>query len=202
MRNTMKLLAAVAVSVLLTAGCAGRRQSMFDEHAKPRLNTGLKLPDFVLNPPTIRTERGETFIYGSGQCAVYINEADADLAITTADNLARQEILSAIETRMASGYQYFNQISGNTNPDVSRAYNNALVTSAARDIPGIEIVKREYTDGVIYSQARWSRSAANVSAVIESVRQELAKSNVEAARSMYEARQVWERLHGDLGSGQ
>jgi len=198
MRGMMKLVA-VAACAGLVIGCAGTKKAGLDA-AKPRLNTSLQLPDFVLNPQTTKPQQGETFIFGSGECAVYENEADADLAITTADKLARQKILDVVKNKMASGYQYYSSIAGNTNPEVSKAYNNALATSGVMDLPGIEIVKREYRNGVIYSNARWSKSATNILAIIEGAKKSL--SNQDATKSISEAQPVWDRLQKDLQNAQ
>lgn len=197
MRRMIEAVVSVAMMMVVALGCAGSRGG---ERAKPRLNRNLDLPAFVLDPPTTEAAPGETFIYGAGQCAVYENEADADLAISTADKLARQKILDVVKNTMASSYRYYAGMAGNANPDVSRAYNNALVTSGVMDLPGVEIVKREYRDGVIYSQARWSKSATNILAVIEGAKEALADE--EATRSLAEAKPLWEQLRRELEDAQ
>lgn len=193
MNATCKLTIVATAAAVCGVGCAGRRGIV---RQKPRLNMSLDLADYVLNPPVTRLKRGEKACYGTGQCAVYENQADADLAIKTADNLAKQDILSVVTGKIAEVYDYHARIAGNTNPEITRAYQNNLAKENAMDIPGVEIVKREYRKGVIYSQARWSQTATNIRSVIEQAK--AIARNDEATRSLSEAEPIWKEMHERL----
>jgi len=193
----MRFFASVLVVLaLLVLNCSSSKE-MTQE--KPRLNTSLKIPEFVLNPEVSKLENGEKSLKGSGNCAVYENEADPNLAITAADQRARADILRQVSNKMNAEFRDYAGRQGNINPQLDNALKSGIITESKLDLPGIEIMKREYLGGVIYSNARWSTSAEHVRYAIESAQK--AMQNEEATRSLYNAQQMWDKMEKDIKEG-
>ena len=146
------------------------------------------VPDFVLNPP-----KAKGIIYGTG----ISQQESAQLAKTTADSRARQEIAKVLSTKVSSMLEDFmGQLALGENAEVTESVRSVTRSMTKIELVGVEIEKREFIDGTMYSLAKYNLDGEMRKMIKSQV--EKALTSKEALLSQFRAKQGFEALDKEL----
>jgi hypothetical protein len=163
------------------------------KEAKPVMSTEQVqcIPDWEVNPPS-----AEDGVYGSGLAKMNMQA----LSKTAADQRARQEVVQAIEVKVASMVKDFMQQSGIGDAAQALQFSQSVSKGiSSRVLNGCKIVKRKVCpDGTWHSLALWPIGEANqLKKEINDQSKKLVK-NEYALYNEFKAKNGFEQLQQEL----
>lgn len=145
-------------------------------------------PDFVLNPPV---EKG--VIFGTGMA----QKASQQLAKETADLRAKKEIAKVLGEKVSTLMKDFMGESGiGETAEVTEFVQSVTKSVSNVELIGVEIVRRDYIDGTMYSLAKYSLDGEMRKQIESTVTKNL--SSRQALLSEFRAKQGFEELDREL----
>ncbi len=183
MSKVITIIAVIAIAVL--SGCAGRTSINMDK----QLNKSMKFPQSWFNTRVENSKERKGYIFGEGAFAVMKTDRDPYFAKAQADFRAQQSILRTLSSMVVAEISDYQSSYGEINQEGEDAAKQAAVAMSVLDLSGTEVIKREFIDGRLFSQARYPLSPANRSKILNAVKSGIFGSD--AQRSKDAAEQKW-----------
>lgn len=187
MRRLMSFVVCAGIVFGGLMGCAATKSANPATENDSHMNDS-DMPDFVLNPPK---EAG--FIFGTG----IAEQKSPQLAKETADLRAKKEIAAVLSTKIGSMLKdYLGQAGIGTQAEVTEAVSSTTRAISEVELVGVQIEKRDYKSGKMYSLAKYPLDDSFKQMIAASVTSAL--SSKEALLSQFRAKQGFEELDKEL----
>ena len=149
-KKRILILCIVVMGLFIVIACAGKQKSQ----PAPIVEETQCIPNWTVNPPS-----AEDGVYGSGLAKMN----QPEMAKTTADQRARQEVVMAIEVKVQTMIKDFMQQAGIGDPAQSLQFSQSVSKGISSHVlQGCKILKRKVCpDGTWHSLALWPIASAN-----------------------------------------